>query len=203
MFKRSIAITIWRAPELYAQLEQVLRRRPDGDLFLLINEKEFVSPFTDLLIGTAVTPCRIDDIPYHLPYATVTVPDEEVCDTFYLHYLLDEMLYCREFYDMTVQDAEYEELPLGDIHTMTLLRPYQLILHAEKGDLVIADPVTIEMLTHCPAFIKGRDNIYFSHHYTYYPQSKRPTIYWKSFRAHREAVQHYLQKASQAPQEAE
>ncbi len=203
MSKRSIAITIWRAPELHAQLEQQLRRRPDGDFFYLIDEDERVSPVTDLLIGTAVTPCRIGDIPYHLPFATVTVPAEEVCDTFYLNYLLDELLYCREFYDLIVQDEEYNELSLGDIHTMTLARPDQLILHAAKGDLVITDPVTIEMLTHCPAFIKGRDNIYFSHHYTYYPQSQRPLIHWKSFRAHREAVQNYLQKASQAPQEAE
>ena len=125
MSKRSIAITIWRAPELHAQLEQQLRRRPDGDFFYLIDEDERVSPVTDLLIGTAVTPCRIGDIPYHLPFATVTVPAEEVCDTFYLNYLLDELLYCREFYDLIVQDEEYNELSLGDIHTMTLARPDQ------------------------------------------------------------------------------
>lgn len=203
MSKPSIAITIWRAPELYAQLEQILRRRPDGDFFYLIDEDEKVSPVTDLLIGTAVTPCRIDDIPHHLPYATVTVPLEEANDTFYLNYLLDEMLYAREFYDMTVQDAQYNEFALGDIHTMTLARPHQLILHAEKRNLCLTDRTIIEMLTHCPAFIKGSDNIYFSHRYTYYPQSQRPTIYWKSFRAHREAVQDYLDNSSQAPKAAE
>ena len=47
MSKPSIAITIWRAPELYAQLEQILRRRPDGDFFYLIDEDEKVSPVTD------------------------------------------------------------------------------------------------------------------------------------------------------------
>lgn len=200
--KESIVITVWQAQPLYEQLEELLRRRPDGELFFLINENEQVNPRTDLLINTAVSPCRIDDILYHLPYASVTLPFAEAEDVFYLNYLLDEMLYSLRYYGRTVTGEAGKSLALGEIHTMTQPQPEQMIVHAQEGNLIITDSTVMDMLRTCPAFILGADNCYFSHRYTYYPRSKRPSVYWSSFDKHREAVQRSLDEQAAEKTEA-
>lgn len=200
--KESIVITVWQAQPLYEQLEELLRRRPDGEMFILINENEQVNPRTDLLLNTAVSPCRIDDIFYHLPYASVTLPFAEAEDLFYLNYLLDEMLYSLRYYGLTVTDKAGEAAALGEIHTITQPQPKQMILHAEERNLIITDPAVMDMLRTCPAFIRGENKYYFSHHYTYYPQSKRLNVYWSSFGKHREAVQRYLDELASKKTEA-
>lgn len=198
----AIAITVWRSPKLYDQLDQLLRRRPDGRCFYLLEGRQQVSPVTDFLISTSDAACMIDDIPHHLPYAAITLPFAETQDTFYLNYLLDEILYGFNYYDTLLQDGEERKIPLKRVHTMTLAQPDQLIVHAEEGNLIITDPQTIDQLIHCPVFIKGSDNIYFSHHYTYYPKEMRPTVYWPTCRDHQDAVQAYLKNNSHDHEEA-
>lgn len=156
---RSFNIVIADSGELYDSFNEVLLSRPDGNLFALYDETALGAIEPDLLLESLDEHKRRPIYDRHLAPRMVLAAK---CAPNQVNYILNELIYRRDYYPRIVVTDQGDTITQGDIRTITRVRR-KMVLDTRKGRYTISDPHGMHPLLASPIFYPLSDRILISH----------------------------------------